>query len=288
MTKQSYAYAPPEAAAPPDAAAAPDVPLEDNVAHVHYESEERDPKKENGALDKSASEETEYLKAVSELETISDEAYLKARSEEPFILVSEHTPSVILNTFENGKDRQILIRRDALYLALRENGVQEGHYHGLGRETLLNLPKYLKDPDVILSTEINNETRRLLLTSIPSKNRQGIISIEFETLKIINDKRGKYNLIVTFFDLHKNYLNTLFKKHNAKILKQKEDVAQSNPQLYEWLRIINAPSSINSIPENTEKVNTLDEKIKSKFPSYSNLCIIKCLPRKQLYLSRTI
>ena len=50
------------------------------------------------------------------------------------------------------------------------------------------------------------------------------------------------------------------KKHNAKILKQKEDVAQSNPQLLEWLRIINAPSSINSISENTEKVNTLDEK----------------------------
>ena len=45
MTKQSYAYAPPEAAATPDAAAAPEVPLEDNVAHVHYESEEIDPKK---------------------------------------------------------------------------------------------------------------------------------------------------------------------------------------------------------------------------------------------------
>ena len=42
-------------------------------------------------------------------------------------------------------------------------------------------------------------------------------------------------------------------------MKQKEDVAQVNPQLYEWLRTFNAPSSINSIPENTEKVNTLDE-----------------------------
>ena len=43
-------------------------------------------------------------------------------------------------------------------------------------------------------------------------------------------------------------------------MKQKEDVAQSNPQLYEWLRIINAPSSINSITQNSEKVNTLDGK----------------------------
>ena len=260
MTKQSYAYAPPEAAATPDAAAAPEVPLEENVAHVHYESEDVDPKKENGALDKGASGENEYLKAVSELETISNEAYLKARSEDPFILVSEHTPSVILNTLENGKDRQILIRRDALYLALRESGVQEGHYHGLGRETLLNLPKYLEDPDVILSTETNNETRRLLLTSIPGKNGQGIISIEFETTKDFKGQNKQYNLIVTMFDLHQNYLNRLFKKHGAKILKEKEDVAQVNPQLYEWLRTFNAPSSINSISENTEKVNTLDEK----------------------------
>ena len=250
----SYAFA------PPDAAAAPDVTHQDNVAHVHYENEDVDPKKENGALDKGASGENEYLKAVAELETISDEEYLKARAEDPFILVSEHTPNVILNTFENGKDRQILIRRDALYLALRESGVQEGHYHGLGRETLLNLPKYLEDPDVILSTEKNKEARRLLLTSIPSKNGQGIISLEFETIKDFKEKREKFNLVVTFFDVHKNYLNTLFKNHGAKILKQKEDVAQLNPQLYEWLRSVNATPSINSIPENSEKVNTLDEK----------------------------
>ena len=252
----SYAYS------APDAEAAPDVPLEDNVGGhvVHLDNEVIDPKKENGALDKGASEENEYLKAVSELETISDEAYLKARSEDPFILVSEHTPSVILNTLENGKDRQILIRRDALYLALRESGVQEGNYHGLGKETLLNLPKYLEDPDVILSTEKNNEERRLLLTSIPSKNGQGIISIEFETTKEFKGQNKQFNLIVTMFDLHQNYLKGQFKKFNAQIRYKKENLAQVNPQLLEWLRTFNARSSINSIPENPENVNTSDEK----------------------------
>ena len=252
----SYAYS------APDAETAPDVPLEDNVGGhvVHLDNEVIDPKKENGALDKGASGENEYLKAVSELETISDEAYLKARSDDPFILVSEHTPSVILNTFENGKDRQILIRRDALYLALRESGVQEGNYHGLGKETLLNLPKYLEDPDVILSTEKNNKERRLLLTSIPSKNGQGIISIEFETTKEFKGQNKPFNLIVTMFDLHQNYLKGQFKKFNAQIRYKKENLAQVNPQLLEWLRTFNARSSINSIPENAEKVNTSDEK----------------------------
>ena len=216
------------------------------------------------ALNDSTPIENEYLKAVTELETISDEKYLKSRSKEPFILVSEHTPNIILDTLKTGNDRQILIRRDALYLALRESGVQEGHYHGLGRETLLNLPNYLEDPDVILSTEKNKEERRLLLTNIPSKNGQGIISLEFETIKDFKEKREKFNLVVTFFDVHKNYLNTLFKNHGAKILKQKEDVAQLNPQLYEWLRSVNATSSINSISENSEKVNTFSKNQNTK------------------------
>lgn len=58
FVENGMSYAPPEAAATPDAAAAPDVPLDDNVVGghiVHLESEDVDPKKENGALDKGAS-----------------------------------------------------------------------------------------------------------------------------------------------------------------------------------------------------------------------------------------
>ena len=36
--------------------ATPDVTHQDNVAHAHYESEDVNPKKENGALDKGASD----------------------------------------------------------------------------------------------------------------------------------------------------------------------------------------------------------------------------------------
>ena len=64
----SYAYSPPEAAATPDAAAAPDVPLDDNIVGghvVHLESEDVDPKKENGALDQSASGEN-YLQETTD------------------------------------------------------------------------------------------------------------------------------------------------------------------------------------------------------------------------------
>ena len=53
----SYAFA------PPDASAAPDVTHQDNVGGhvVHHESEERDPKKENGALNQSASDKEQAI-----------------------------------------------------------------------------------------------------------------------------------------------------------------------------------------------------------------------------------
>ena len=41
--------------------AAPDVTHQDNVAHAHYESEDVDPKKENGALDKGASDKEQAI-----------------------------------------------------------------------------------------------------------------------------------------------------------------------------------------------------------------------------------
>ena len=57
----------PSRSAPPDAAAALDVTHQDNVGGhvVHHESEERDPKKENGALDKGASGEN-YLQETTD------------------------------------------------------------------------------------------------------------------------------------------------------------------------------------------------------------------------------
>ena len=98
-----------------------------------------------------------------------------------------------------------------------------------------------------VSTEtIANTPRSPRFTNIISHNDEKINTSDEKILNSLNDEDPP--------------IADNNKKHNAKILKQKEDVAQSNPQLYEWLRIINAPSSINSITQNSEKVNTLDGK----------------------------
>ncbi len=207
--------------------------------------------------------------ASSKLETISDEEYLKDKASNPFVLVMEHTPKVILDSIEGRKDRRIIIRRDALYLAIREDGIQEGNYHGLGKEVLSKLPEYLEQPDVILSTidpntNTENTDRRLVLTHIPAKNGQAIVSVEFESLKDFEGKNDYFNMIITVFDLHKNYLKRQFDKFGAKVKYQKKDLAQVNPQLFDWLRTVNAKSSEGSIPQPSDSVNTSDENLFSE------------------------
>ena len=96
-----------------------------------------------------------------------------------------------------------------------------------------------------LSTIIktNSSNRVLLLSHIDSANGQGIISVEFESPKDFKGKYEYFNVVITVFALHKGYLKSLYKNHQATIKYKKEELPQVNPQLYEWLRTINARHS---------------------------------------------
>ena len=54
--------------------------------------------------------------------------------------------------------------------------------------------------------------------------------------------------------MHENYIKRLFRKFNAEIKYEKEELEQVNPQLYKWLRIFNTRSSKDSIPNSDENV----------------------------------
>ena len=182
------------------------------------------------------------------MEKISDKAYEEAKSKYPFVLVMDYTPQIVLDSMAKDNEesevpynnRRVVIRRDALYLAIRESGVQPGHYHGLGAEALKKLPQYLESPDAIL---MEGQKKCVVLSKIEAKNGQGIISVEFESRKDFDGSHEYLNIIITVFDLHKNYLKSLLRKDDVSVKYEKEDLAQVNPQLYEWLRSINAKSS---------------------------------------------
>lgn len=198
--------------------------------------------------------------ACDTLETISDEEYEKAKKVAPFVLVMHNTPQKVLDAMRDVNpdvsipvnNRKVLIRRDALYLAIRNQGIQAGNYHGLGADTLKRLPEYLEHPDAILKTN-ESEKRCLVLSHINTKNGQAIISVEFESPKEFEGHNDFFNVIVTVFDLHENYMKRLFRKYDAEIKYEKEDLEQVNPQLHTWLRTFNSKSSTDSLSQEDAK-----------------------------------
>ena len=167
----------------------------------------------------------------------------------------EHTPSVILNNVEDAVDRKIIIRFDAAYLAARHDGALQGHYHNYGDGIAELLPNVLNNPDAILRMD---NGRLNLMAIIPmSKGNTTVVSVELDTVKDINSEYSPYNLVVTMTPAKDNYIRNNIRNHGAAVEYIKDDLPQVNPQLYEWLSIINGESSSDTkIPQNGAGVNT--------------------------------
>ena len=163
-----------------------------------------------------------------------------------------HHQKVILDNVEIAKDIEVIAIFGTMYLAIRKNGILEGHYHNLG-EKVKNLPNYLSNPLCIVEMNYN---RLALISQLDADNKNGYISVELNTVKDINSKNKKYNLIVTLFESKDNYLKNILTKNGVSVKYEKSDLLQVNRQLHEWLGIVNNKSdSTNRILNTEEKVN---------------------------------
>ena len=171
------------------------------------------------------------------------------------VLISENTPDVILNNVPEAENLPIVINYTKLYLAARKNGAIKGNYHKLSTEIVKSLPEIIKNPQAIV--QLDNGRLNLLSQMKGSKGDNGIISVELNSVKDIEGKYKKYNIVVTMFSANDNYVNNLINKDGATAKYIKEDLSQVNPQLYNRLAIINdKPSNDLSIPQNNTAVNS--------------------------------
>ena len=180
-----------------------------------------------------------------------------------FVSVMKNTPDVILNNVDGAQDLEVIIRFDALYLASRANGVLDGHYHDLGAEVTKKLPELISAPDAIV--RMNNGRLNIFAEMSTKKGNNGIIAIELNTVKDINSKYTKYNLVVSAFSAKGNYVRNTLQRSVDNVEYIKKDLSQVNPQLYEWLAIVNEKSNgssttTNNIYQNSENVNTSNYK----------------------------
>ena len=185
-----------------------------------------------------------------------------------FVSIIKHTPDVILNNVEGAQDLEVIIRFDALYLASREEGTIEGHYHALGAEITKRLPELISNPDAIV--RMDNGRLNIFAEMSTAKGSNGIIAIELNTVKDINSKYSKYNLVISAFSAKDNYVRNTLQKRASRVEYMKKDLSQVNPQLYEWLAIVNERSdgsstTTNSIRDNAEKVNSKGQNSDKRF-----------------------
>ena len=124
-----------------------------------------------------------------------------------------------------------------------------------------NLPEYIANPQAIVRM---NSGRLNLFTQIKTpKGENGILSIELNSTKDINNKFDKYNLVITIYSANDNHTKNNIVDNGVKVEYEKEDLMQVNPQLCKWLAIVNKRSSNDSIKnptknvkENVSKTNT--------------------------------
>ena len=193
--------------------------------------------------------DTPLSEVTNDVLSMADEKAKQNAAEDTYIRIIKNTPQVILEHVNGSEDLEVIMRFDKYYLAARHDGVLDGHYHNLG--TLMSeLPRYIEQPDAIIRLE---NGRLNVISDLGGKN--GLISIELSTVKDINSKYQKYNLVVTAFEPKTNYLKNTIKKA-VKVHYEKKDLSQVNHQLYEWLAIINDKSSNTKVSQNGSSVNT--------------------------------
>lgn len=196
-----------------------------------------------------------FESVVDKVIHMTDEETLRNKQEGNFISVTEHTPSIILDHVQGAEDLKIIMRFDALYLASRKSGALEGHYHDLG-EIAKRLPELISDPDAIV--RMDNGRLNVITEMRTAKGNNGLVSIELNTVKDIDDHNSMYNLTVSAFSAKDSYVRNNLRNHGATVEYKKGDISQVNPQLYEWLATINEKSPADSIAQERANVNPSD------------------------------
>ncbi len=192
-----------------------------------------------------------FAENVDDILAINDADAKRNAEEGNFVRIMSDTPSIILDNVIGAENHEVIVSFYALYLAIRNNGALEGHYHNLG-DLIKNLPEYISNPQAIV--RMDNGRVNLFNQIKTERGNNGILSIELNTVKDINNKNDKYNLVITVYSANDNHTKNNIENRGVKVEYVKEDLSQVNPQLHKWLATINERSSNHSIPTSPENV----------------------------------
>ena len=122
---------------------------------------------------------------------MSDSDALQMKEDGRFVNVMDDTPSVITDNVKDAKNLPVVMRFDAAYLAIRHEGILEGHYHNYGASFGRIVRRILNKPDAIL--RLGNGRLNLLGSVVHKKGNTSIVSAELNTIQNVDDKYDYYN-----------------------------------------------------------------------------------------------
>ena len=152
--------------------------------------------------------------SVDKIISMSDEDAIANKEAGNFISIANKTPQVILDHVEGAENLEIVMRFDSFYLATRHEGALDGHYHNYGN-IMKQLPNIIADPQAII--RMDNGRINIYSQIQTKKGNNSIVSIELNTVKDINSKYNKYNLIVSVVPAKDNYARNNLEKHGVKV-----------------------------------------------------------------------
>lgn len=233
------------------------------AAKTVQEENARESKQEDTVSVEKASEQIEtklFREIVDEVSSNSSTDGKKGK----YYFVSKNTPEIIVNKAKI-ENLPMIISFETLYLAVRDSGEIEGHYHNLGPKNVKNIYQVLSNPMYILK---NNNTGRInIISDIATENKKSVVSIELDVYKNVENNdvvnhSGNYNLIITLFDAKKSYVNNLKNQKDVTVIyEKKEDTSGSDltAEISAARFTKEIPSSNNRISQNNGIVNSSDE-----------------------------
>ena len=245
-------------------------------AALEESRKEGDKKRPSEDIAYSETEEIRYAFGKS-YENIVDEIHNLSYDPEKdgeYIIVSTHLPQIVLKRKKGIKDAKLIIYYKKLYRVMEKRPKSTNEYydeekdkgenfHNLGVDFVKKIPEYLVDPEYILEFE---DGRINIIASLPEKyireyrgeKRKDnlFVSIEFNCEKIVENKYGKYHMILTVFPSNMDYLNKQINKSTKTLYdKKKESADVPDTRRRNSTGSLDITDSNKSISEPAEKVN---------------------------------
>lgn len=161
---------------------------------------------------------------VNKLESQVDKV-LNGTYKDSHITLCEKTPKILQDI--GVPDKPFVITSKHAYLAIKDNGKYNGvndHYHGLGKETFLNVPKLLESPVLVFKNKNADNEIIAILNVVDKQNNPIMVPIKMDATGSVNHIIVDVNLAKSIYGKNniQNYIDKNVREEDMLLVENKK------------------------------------------------------------------